>query len=122
MKKLAEILTELEQGKISSNHAEKQVLDLFAVITSASMTVMTDWIGCPEKIPFQMLSERQAQSNHNQTLKRLNERGGMSAFELVANIERKGLGEMQKEHDLYDKSYWATKLKKYLKLYESGEF
>lgn len=31
MKKLAQILTDLEQGKISSDHAEKQVLDLFAV-------------------------------------------------------------------------------------------
>ena len=31
MKKLSQILTYLEQGKISSDHAEKQVLDLFAV-------------------------------------------------------------------------------------------
>jgi hypothetical protein len=31
MKKLSQILTDLEQGKISSDHAEKQVLDLFAV-------------------------------------------------------------------------------------------
>lgn len=34
MKKLHQILTELEQGKISSDHAEKQVLDLFAVMHS----------------------------------------------------------------------------------------
>lgn len=32
MKKLHRILTDLEQGKISSDHAEQQVLDLFAVI------------------------------------------------------------------------------------------
>lgn len=31
MKKLHQILTDLEQGKISSDHAEKQVLDLFAL-------------------------------------------------------------------------------------------
>lgn len=31
MKKLAQILTDLKQGKISSDHAEKQVLDLFGV-------------------------------------------------------------------------------------------
>lgn len=34
MKKLHQILTDLEQGKISSDHAEKQVLDLFAVMHS----------------------------------------------------------------------------------------
>jgi hypothetical protein len=32
MKKLHEILTDLEQGKISSDHAEQQVLNLFAVM------------------------------------------------------------------------------------------
>ena len=32
MKKLHRILTDLEQGKISSDHAEQQVLDLFAVM------------------------------------------------------------------------------------------
>jgi hypothetical protein len=31
MEKLSIILKELEQGKISSDHAEQQVLDLFAV-------------------------------------------------------------------------------------------
>lgn len=31
MKKLVQILTDLEQGKINSDDAEKQVLDLFAV-------------------------------------------------------------------------------------------
>lgn len=34
MKKLHKILTDLEQGKISSDHAEQQVLDLFAVSVS----------------------------------------------------------------------------------------
>ena len=34
MKILSQILTDLEQGKISSDHAEKQVLDLFAVMHS----------------------------------------------------------------------------------------
>jgi hypothetical protein len=32
MNKLHRILTDLEQGKISSDHAEQQVLDLFAVM------------------------------------------------------------------------------------------
>ena len=38
MKKLVQILTDLEQGKISSDHAEKQVLDLFAVSGSLPLT------------------------------------------------------------------------------------
>lgn len=42
--------------------------------------------GCPRSIPWAMVAphERQARSNHSQTLTRLAERGGLSARELVA--------------------------------------
>jgi len=40
MEKLHKILTDLEQGKISSDHAEQQVLDLFAV--SGSLPSLDD--------------------------------------------------------------------------------
>lgn len=46
MKKLHQILTDLEQGKISSDHAEQQVLDLFAV--SVSFEHGEKLCDCPE--------------------------------------------------------------------------
>ena len=42
---------------------------------------------CPKEVPMSLLSERWAQRNHGQSLDQLNERGGMSAIELVCNIE-----------------------------------
>ena len=39
-----------------------------------------------KSIPFSMLSEKQAITNHGQTLKRLSERGGLSPDEAVALI------------------------------------
>ena len=49
MKKLHQILTDLEQGKISSDHAEQQVLDLFAV--SGSAIDVIKWMAdCPYSI------------------------------------------------------------------------
>lgn len=86
----------------------------------AVMTVMTSNKDCPKKIPFAMLSERMAESVHNQTLKRLNERGGMSPAEIIGNIEKINL--FKYPHDMHDEPYFIAKLKKYLQLYESGEF
>jgi len=42
MKKLAKILTELEQGKISADHAETQVLRLFSVSSRFSLKSFED--------------------------------------------------------------------------------
>lgn len=38
------------------------------------------------EVPFYMLSENMAQSNHSQTLDRLNERGGMGYDKIFCNI------------------------------------
>jgi len=46
MEKLHQILTDLERGKISSDHAEQQVLDLFAV--SVSFEQGKKVCDCPE--------------------------------------------------------------------------
>lgn len=42
---------------------------------------------CPEKIPISMLMERGAQRNHGQTLQRLAQRGGLGAYEIIANLD-----------------------------------
>ena len=100
--------------------SEKQVLNTPQVITSAVMTVLTDLADCPKKIPFGMLSERMANSIHGQTLHKLNSRGGMTPFELVANIEK--VNPFTIKYNKNEEQLWADKLKKYLSLYESGEF
>lgn len=40
-------------------------------------------------IPFSLLDENQAIKNHQQSLKRLSERGGLSACEALAIIEKR---------------------------------
>lgn len=42
----------------------------------------------PEKVPIGLLNEQQAQSNHSQSLKRLNERGGLGVLEILANYNK----------------------------------
>lgn len=42
--------------------------------------------GLPDCIPDELLSEKWAEYNHGQTLKRLNERNGMGVEEMVCNI------------------------------------
>jgi hypothetical protein len=44
---------------------------------------------CPLTIPDSLLNEEQAQRNHGQTLKRLNERGGLGPCEAIAIIEKR---------------------------------
>ena len=68
---------------------------------------------CPKEISFRYLNEEQAQRNHMQSLDRLNQRGGMSAVEVVANIERKSFSKLN--HDIYDDEYYVMKLCEYLK-------
>lgn len=52
-------------------------------------------IGLPDSIPFAMVKPFAARAwlNHGQTLERLNERGGLSALELMALFDDKGLFE-----------------------------
>lgn len=44
---------------------------------------------CPKFIRWSALNEEWALFNHGQTLTRLNERGGLSPCEALANIERR---------------------------------
>jgi len=44
---------------------------------------------CPKSVPMSLLNEEWAQKNHGQTLKRLNERGGMGVMEILDNIHKR---------------------------------
>lgn len=46
-------------------------------------------LGCPREVPWSLLEahEKQALRNHDQSLQRLAERGGLSPCEMVAVIE-----------------------------------
>lgn len=48
---------------------------------------------CPRSVPWEIVAphEAQAKKNHDQTLKRLAQRGGLSPEELVAVLDGKGL-------------------------------
>lgn len=48
---------------------------------------------CPRDVPWSLLAPHEAQAvrNHDQTLQRLAERGGLSPAEMVAVIEGRGL-------------------------------
>ena len=54
---------------------------------------------CPTSIPWSVIAphERQADRNHGQTLKRLAERGGLSACEAVAVLEDRDWHKMTDE-------------------------
>lgn len=56
-------------------------------------------LGCPERIPLPIIAthERQAMINHNQTLRRLAERGGLSACEAVCVLEDRRWAKMADE-------------------------
>lgn len=53
-------------------------------------------LGCPKSVPWSLVAphERQAVSNHSQTLERLAQRGGLCPVELVAVLEGKDLSWM----------------------------
>lgn len=44
---------------------------------------------CPKEIPMDILDEEWAYKLHHQTLKRLNERGGLHPQEMILNIEKR---------------------------------
>ncbi|PCI47176.1 MAG: hypothetical protein COB49_07510 [Alphaproteobacteria bacterium] len=67
----------------------KKVLPNYAIVPVKRMRIMNHPMGCPEYIPFSILSEQWAQNNHGQTLDRLNERGGLAVYEALAIIERR---------------------------------
>lgn len=93
--------------------------DISSTPENCFMTISSSNKDCPKKIPFAMLNEEMAQKVHNQSLKRLNERGGMSPAEVVANIE--GENCFSSTYELQDENYYITNIKKYLQLYENGK-
>ena len=54
-------------------------------------------LGCPRFVPWPLVAPHEAQAkwNHDQTLQRLSERGGLSPAELVAILEGKTLREIR---------------------------
>ncbi len=50
-------------------------------------------LGCPRSVPWVLVAphEKQARLNHDQTLERLAQRGGLSPSELVAVVRGEGL-------------------------------
>lgn len=75
--------------------------DRFPILQSMSSEVMRKYaaLGCPKSIPWAVIAphERQADRNHGQTLKRLAERGGLSACEAVAVLEDRDYRRMTDE-------------------------
>lgn len=67
----------------------------FRVLWQCSRAERTELarLGCPTLVPWGFVAphERQAQTNHSQSLARLNERGGLSPAELVAVLEDRRL-------------------------------
>lgn len=47
--------------------------------------------GLPKEVPDTLFNEEWAQRNHDQTLKRLNERGGLGVGEMLDNIHKRKL-------------------------------
>lgn len=51
-------------------------------------SLFKDYPNCPKKIPMDLLNEEQAKKNHNQSLDRLNGRGGLHPIEIVAIMKK----------------------------------
>lgn len=69
---------------------QERVIDKYMKVHPTSRSEWKDH-NCPEKVPYSLLSEEQAKRNHDQTLDRLNERGGMGVLELLDNIHKRRL-------------------------------
>jgi hypothetical protein len=54
----------------------------------------------PNIFPMSLFNEEQAKKNHGQSLSRINERGGLTPSEMVANIERRNWTPMPAEEAL----------------------
>lgn len=52
-------------------------------------STLREFKDCIESFPDKFLTEEMAQSNHSQSLNRLNERGGLSVNEILANVFNK---------------------------------
>lgn len=61
---------------------------------------LTD-LGCPRVVPWDFVEphEEQALRNHDQTVQRLAERGGLGVAEMVGVVTGRGLGWVFRQHD-----------------------
>lgn len=59
--------------------------DSFMKLHSEDRRIFPD---CPVQVPMSILSEDWAMCVHSQSLKRLNERGGLGAREILINMDR----------------------------------
>lgn len=66
------------------------------------------------RVPFAMLSERRAQRNHDQSLGRLRQRGGMSAGEILCNLDDVGLHERPCGDPVLELAEVESRVKAYL--------
>jgi hypothetical protein len=64
-------------------------LKLFPVLFPSGLRSRLIALGCPEFIRWDALNEGWAYQNHDQTLQRLAQRGGLDPTEIVANIEKR---------------------------------
>ncbi len=71
--------------------------------------------GVPTTVPIGLLSEEQAKNNHQQTLERLNERGGLGIMEMLDNIHRRKLSRQRETQSDVDE------LNTLIKNYNSNE-
>lgn len=79
------------------------------------------WKNCPQFVPYELLNEERAKRNHDQTLDRLNERGGMGCMEILDNINDRRLtnrNETQQDADELAKilAYIITPVEPVIKL------
>jgi len=68
----------------------------------------------PESLPNEIFNEEWAQHIHSQTLKRLNERGGLHPCEMIGNIKKLSCNEIVE----YNINIAIEELKEILKIYE----
>ncbi len=88
-----------------------------------TMRVLCNFFNHPESprvVPMDMLNEARALKNHDYTLDVLNERGGLSPMEIVANIEDVSFIELGQKHFIYDEDFFILELNKYLYGFENG--
>ena len=69
----------------------------------------------PDSLPNEIFNEEWAQHIHSQTLKRLNERGGLHPCEMIGNIKKLSCNEIIK----YDINKAVEELKEILKEYNN---
>ena len=71
----------------------------------------------PKEFPTELLNEEWVDKLHNQTLERLNERGGLGVIEIIANIKQLKFNEL----DSYDINKAINELKELLNNYNMKE-